>query len=64
LQLQQDVLWEKWVDMAFQKLDSNGDGFIDLEELIAKLPIDDATSAATRTERHLEVGALRLSNSK
>lgn len=52
--LQQDVLWEKWVDMAFQKLDSNGDGFIDLEELIAKLPIDDATSAATRTERHLE----------
>ena len=38
-QLQEDHLWTRWVDLAFGKLDSNGDGFIDLEELISRLPI-------------------------
>lgn len=37
--VQQDNLWSRWVDIAFAKLDSNGDGFIDLDELIVRLPI-------------------------
>ena len=41
--------------MAFTKLDSNGDGFIDLEELISKLPLEAETDTATRNERLLEV---------
>ena len=38
LQLQKDGEWAKWVDLAFSKLDTNDDGYIDLEELIAQLP--------------------------
>ena len=38
LQLQKDGEWAKWVDLAFAKLDTNDDGYIDLEELIAQLP--------------------------
>ena len=38
LQLQKDSEWAKWVDLAFAKLDTNDDGYIDLEELIAQLP--------------------------
>ena len=37
-QLQKDSEWAKWVDLAFAKLDTNDDGYIDLEELIAQLP--------------------------
>ena len=55
VQLQQDELWSSWVEMAFTKLDSNGDGFIDLEELISKLPVEAETDTATRNERLLEV---------
>ncbi|KAK9813845.1 hypothetical protein WJX73_001529 [Symbiochloris irregularis] len=36
--LQEDHLWTRWVDLAFGKLDSNNDGYIDLDELIARLP--------------------------
>ena len=41
--------------MAFQKLDSNGDGFLDLEEIISQLPVEDADNVTTRRERLLEV---------
>lgn len=41
--------------MAFQRLDTNGDGFIDLDELIAQLPVDNGGNAKTKTERLLEV---------
>ena len=37
--MQQDTLWSRWVDIAFGKLDSNGDGFIDLDELLVRLPV-------------------------
>ena len=37
--LQKDSLWSRWVDVAFGKLDSNGDGYIDLDELINRLPM-------------------------
>ena len=36
---QKDKLWSRWVDVAFSKLDSNGDGYIDLDELIVRLPM-------------------------
>ena len=56
VQLQQDELWSKWVELAFSKLDSNGDGYIDLNELVSKLPTDDEVkSSTTKTERILEV---------
>ena len=58
MQLQQDNLWSKWVEMAFKKLDSNGDGFIDLDEIISQLPMEDAENVTTRRERLLEVREL------
>lgn len=56
VQLQQDKLWSTWVDVAFNKLDSNGDGYIDLDELISLLPADGDTDASLHSERLLEVG--------
>lgn len=44
LQLQKDGDWETRVDAAFAKLDSNGDGYIDLEELLAQLPFESEES--------------------
>ncbi len=38
--MQKDGDWESRVDAAFAKLDSNGDGYIDLEELLAQLPFE------------------------
>ena len=55
-QLQADGLWAAWVDVAFGRLDANGDGEISLDEILAHLPLlstdpdDDAAS-----ERLLEV---------
>ena len=40
MQLQKEGDWESRVDAAFAKLDSNGDGYIDLEELLAQLPFE------------------------
>ena len=60
VQLQQDQVWAQWVELAFSKLDSNGDGFIDLDELIAKLPLEAESDAATQNERMLEVRYLPL----
>ena len=31
--------WLGWVDVAFARMDDNGDGFISLEEIMAKLPL-------------------------
>ncbi|KAK9823598.1 hypothetical protein WJX72_004124 [[Myrmecia] bisecta] len=36
--LQQDRLWTQWVDVAFSKLDVDGDGHISLEEIVSRLP--------------------------
>ena len=41
------------MDAAFAKLDSNGDGYIDLEELLAQLPFQ--TAEAYEGERLMEV---------
>ena len=54
MQLQEDHLWSRWVDLAFAKLDSNGDGFIDLDELIARLPVVTGTDNS-ESERMLAV---------
>ncbi|KAL3141930.1 hypothetical protein ABBQ32_004581 [Trebouxia sp. C0010 RCD-2024] len=43
-ELQKDGDWETRVDAAFCKLDSNGDGYIDLEELLAQLPFESEES--------------------
>lgn len=54
LQLQKDGDWESRVDAAFAKLDSNGDGYIDLEELLAQLPFE--AQESYDGERLMEVG--------
>ncbi|CAL5222918.1 g5351 [Coccomyxa viridis] len=38
--LQSEKGWERWVDDAFSKLDINGDGFISMEEILDKLPLE------------------------
>jgi len=40
-QLKQDDLWSKWMDVAFSKLDSNGDGYISLGEIVDTVPGSD-----------------------
>ena len=57
MRVQQDNLWSRWVDIAFAKLDGNGDGFIDLEELISRLPILTGTDNP-EAERVLAVSGL------
>ncbi len=37
-QLQDDNLWAKWIDVAFSKLDVNGDGFISVDEIVRHMP--------------------------
>ncbi|KAK9855495.1 hypothetical protein WJX84_003622 [Apatococcus fuscideae] len=47
--LQQDRLWTQWVDLAFNKFDANGDGFLSLEEILHHLPPEmDGASAQDR----------------
>ena len=40
VKLQSEKSWERWVDDAFAKLDVNGDGFISMEEIMDKLPLE------------------------
>ena len=40
VQLQSEKSWVRWVDEAFSKLDVNGDGFISMEEIMDKLPLE------------------------
>lgn len=49
-QLQADTQWGYWVQLAFQKLDSNGDGYISLDEIVLQLPVEGSTDS----ERLLE----------
>lgn len=56
MQLQQDQLWSRWVDLAFGKLDSNSDGYLDLDELITRLPMVTG-SDNPESERMLSVRA-------
>ena len=40
MKLQSEKGWARWVDEAFSKLDINGDGFISMEEIMDKLPLE------------------------
>ena len=53
LQLQQDRLWTHWVDLAFNKFDANGDGYLSLEEILHHLPPE--LDGASTQDRILEV---------
>lgn len=37
--------WGQWVQMAFDRLDKNGDGWLSLEEIMQQLPDDGSTDA-------------------
>ncbi|KAK9836887.1 hypothetical protein WJX74_010460 [Apatococcus lobatus] len=50
--LQQDRLWTHWVDLAFNKFDANGDGFLSLEEILQHLPAE--LAGASTQDRILE----------
>ena len=39
-------MWASWMDIAFAKLDANGDGFISLQELLSRLPNAAANAGA------------------
>jgi hypothetical protein len=40
LQIMQTAEWQEYVDSAFSRLDVDGDGFIELEELLDRMPED------------------------
>ena len=56
-QLQEDRMWASWMDIAFAKLDVNGDGFISLEELLSCLP--EATATANAADEGERLNAVR-----
>lgn len=46
VQLKEDSLWAEWTDVAFEKLDSNGDGYISLDEIMSTMPTSDSDDEA------------------
>ena len=44
--LQNDSQWGYWVQMAFERLDRNGDGWLGLEEIMEQLPQEDGSTDA------------------
>lgn len=52
-QLQEDKLWTEWVEIAFTRFDSNGDGFISLEELLGQLGKDEKPERMLEAKRML-----------
>ena len=52
-------MWASWMDIAFAKLDANGDGFISLQELLARLP--DAAPSADAADEGERLNAVRAS---
>jgi hypothetical protein len=55
-QLQQEQLWHEWMELAWAKLDTNGDGYISLDEIVAKLPPPvDGEADETAEERIIAV---------
>lgn len=54
----------QWVDNAFSKLDINGDGFISMEEIMDKLPLETTDpDDDMESERFLQVSILLLDTS-
>eukprot|EP00798_Chlamydomonas_sp_ICE-L_P003929 gene3929-14005_t len=53
-QLQQENSWKYYLDKAFDKIDANGNGFIELEELVAQL---EEASGAKRMLREADINA-------
>lgn len=55
-QLQDDNLWAKWIDVAFSKLDVNGDGFISVDEIVRAMPGD----SQDESDRLLALSKVRI----
>jgi len=54
----------QWVDNAFSKLDINGDGFISMEEIMDKLPLETTDpDDDMESERFLQVSISLLDTS-
>ncbi len=47
-QLQDDNLWAKWIDVAFSKMDANGDGFISVDEIVSHMPEGASSNESAR----------------
>ena len=63
MQLQTEKSWVRWVDEAFSKLDINGDGFISMEEILDKLPLETTDpDDDMESERFLQVTIFQQSH--
>jgi calcium-dependent protein kinase len=50
----QEQEWQSYVDQAFSRMDLDGDGFIDLDELLSELPAAYFSEPSSEDERIAE----------
>jgi hypothetical protein len=50
----QEQEWQSYVDQAFSRMDLDGDGFIDLDELLSELPAAYFSEPSSQDERIAE----------
>jgi calcium-dependent protein kinase len=54
VQVMQEQEWQSYVDQAFNRMDLDGDGFIDLDELLSELPAAYFSEPSSEDERIAE----------
>ncbi|KAF5838700.1 kinase-like domain-containing protein [Dunaliella salina] len=57
-ELQKQQTWQTYIDMAFNKIDTDGDGYISLEELMDLIPAQPRGAAGGELERQVEARAM------
>jgi len=57
-ELQKQQTWQTYIDTAFNKIDTDGDGYISLEELMDLIPAQPRGAAGGELERQVEARAM------